>query len=106
MDALRLKQFGQFSASVEVGLQEYDTKEGPGLLLSSLLDRYGNDEIKREPLKPSEEEKVRVELDGVVYAGFVQQGEVFIEGEEFGPFGKRVEDLVKAKRSSIRILPP
>ena len=62
VDALRLKQFGQFSASVEVGLQEYDTKEGPGLLLSSLLDRYGNDEIKREPLKPSEEEKEKREI--------------------------------------------
>lgn len=71
VDAMRLKQFGQFSASVEVGLQEYDNKDGPSLLLSSLLDRYGKDidEIKKirveqglPPFKPSEEEREKREI--------------------------------------------
>lgn len=39
--ALRLQQFGAFSASVEVGLQEYrDANGGPATLLQSLLKRY------------------------------------------------------------------
>jgi len=38
---LRLKQFAAFSASVEVGLQEYrDPETGPKTLLRSLLKRY------------------------------------------------------------------
>ena len=36
----RLRQFGAFSASVEVGLQEYAGPEGPKRLMQSLLDRY------------------------------------------------------------------
>ncbi len=71
VDAIRLKQFGQFSASVEVGLQEYDTKDGPRRLLASLLDRYGKsmEEIKAirsenglPALKPSEEERQKREI--------------------------------------------
>jgi len=37
---IRLKQFGAFSASVEVGLQEYRGPEGPARLMTSLLQRY------------------------------------------------------------------
>lgn len=37
---LRLEQFGAFSASVEVGLQEYRGPDGPKTLLRSLLTRY------------------------------------------------------------------
>lgn len=71
VDMMRLKQFGQFSASVEVGLLEYDSKEGPALLLSSLLERYGKDidEVKKmreekglPPFKPIEEEKEKREI--------------------------------------------
>lgn len=40
VDQLRLRQFGAFSASVEVGLQEYRGPEGPRRLMRSLLKRY------------------------------------------------------------------
>ena len=43
VDAMRLLQFGAFSASVEVGLQEYRGPEGPRLLMANLLRRYGPD---------------------------------------------------------------
>lgn len=68
---MRLKQFGSFSASVEVGLQEYEGEGGPKTLMSSLLDRYGKDieEIKsiREqkglpPYKAYEEERIKGEI--------------------------------------------
>ena len=36
----RLQQFAAFSASVEVGLQEYEGSEGPAKLLQSLQQRY------------------------------------------------------------------
>ena len=36
----RLQQFGAFSASVEVGLQEYEGSDGPCRLLESMLKRY------------------------------------------------------------------
>jgi solute carrier family 25 (mitochondrial phosphate transporter), member 3 len=37
---LRFKQFGAFSASVEVGLQEYRGPDGPVKLMNALLKRY------------------------------------------------------------------
>eukprot|EP00815_Leptocylindrus_aporus_P000527 CAMPEP_0116067676 /NCGR_PEP_ID=MMETSP0322-20121206/11191_1 /TAXON_ID=163516 /ORGANISM="Leptocylindrus danicus var. apora, Strain B651" /LENGTH=976 /DNA_ID=CAMNT_0003554609 /DNA_START=139 /DNA_END=3066 /DNA_ORIENTATION=- len=40
VNQMRLRQFGAFSASVEVGLQEYEDEEGPGRLLRSLLKRF------------------------------------------------------------------
>lgn len=40
VNELRLRQFGAFSASVEVGLQDYEGDDGPKRLLSSLLRRY------------------------------------------------------------------
>ena len=67
----RLKQFGSFSASVEVGLQEYEDVDGPKRLMASLLDRYGKDieEIKivREqtglsPYKAYKEERIKGEI--------------------------------------------
>jgi len=58
VSALRLQQFGAFSASVEVGLQEYRGKDGPRRLLDNLLDRYCPDQEdlekdrEKEGLKP------------------------------------------------------
>lgn len=43
VENIRLKQFGAFAASVEVGLQDYEGtngKDGPGELLQDLLERY------------------------------------------------------------------
>ena len=40
VEEIRLKQFGAFSASVEVGLQEYRGSDGPAKLMESLLIRY------------------------------------------------------------------
>ena len=60
----RLKQFGSFSASVEVGLQEYQTADGPERLMKALIKRYcprmddvnANRELRGlPPLKPQEE---------------------------------------------------
>lgn len=41
VEEIRLQQFAAFSASVEVGLQEYKGKEGALLLLQDLVARYG-----------------------------------------------------------------
>ena len=43
VEAIRLKQFAAFSASVEVGLQEYRGQNGPAKLMESLLIRYTPD---------------------------------------------------------------
>lgn len=43
VNALRLQQFGAFSASVEVGLQEYRDADGPSRLMKALLSRYSPD---------------------------------------------------------------
>eukprot|EP00980_Cylindrotheca_fusiformis_P017263 scaffold5342_cov104-Cylindrotheca_fusiformis.AAC.5 len=51
---IRLKQFGAFSASVEVGLQEYRDKDGPARLMQSLLSRYCPD---METVRREREEK-------------------------------------------------
>jgi hypothetical protein len=40
VEKIRLQQFGAFSASVEVGLQEYRGSDGPAQLMDSLLTRY------------------------------------------------------------------
>lgn len=41
VEAIRLKQFGAFSASVEVGLQDYDDRnDGPAELMEALVERY------------------------------------------------------------------
>ena len=71
VDMLRLKQFGAFSASVEIGLQEYEGKDGPRRLMLSLLNRYCQDieDIKKSreerglpPFKSGEEDKLRREI--------------------------------------------
>lgn len=41
IEKLRVKQFAAFSASVEVGLQEYATSDGPQQLAEDLALRYG-----------------------------------------------------------------
>ena len=49
VDQLRMRQFGGFAASVEVGLQEYRGPEGPKRLMDALLKRYCPDpEIQKE----------------------------------------------------------
>lgn len=40
VEQVRLKQFGAFSASVEVGLQGYEGSDGPSRLMQALLARY------------------------------------------------------------------
>ncbi|CAJ1961731.1 unnamed protein product [Cylindrotheca closterium] len=40
VELVRLKQFGAFSASVEIGLQEYGGSDGPAKLMKSLVSRY------------------------------------------------------------------
>jgi solute carrier family 25 phosphate transporter 3 len=71
VESIRLNQFGAFSASVEVGLQEYQGENGPKLLMKNLLMRYGNDieelkrqrsELKLPPLNDKEEEKLEREI--------------------------------------------
>ena len=81
VNALRLKQFGSFAASVEVGLQEFEQDDsttegqnetGPQRLMASMLNRYGKDieEIKKirteelglPPYKPFEEEREKGEI--------------------------------------------
>mmetsp|Transcript_20022 Transcript_20022/g.29684 ORF Transcript_20022/g.29684 Transcript_20022/m.29684 type:complete len:975 (-) Transcript_20022:56-2980(-) len=62
VSALRLQQFGAFSASVEVGLQEYRGTDGPRRLLNNLLARYSPDqedlekEREKEGLAPLSEQ--------------------------------------------------
>lgn len=71
VESIRLNQFGAFSASVEVGLQEYQGLNGPKLLMKNLLLRYGNDidELKQQrsqlnlpPLNEKEEERLEREV--------------------------------------------
>jgi len=66
VNSLRLKQFGAFSASVEVGLQEYRDANGPQRLMDSVLKRYCPDinslkqarsEAGQAPFSANSEEK-------------------------------------------------
>jgi len=41
VERIRFRQFGQFAASVEVGLMDFEDGEGPRRLLDSLVERYG-----------------------------------------------------------------
>jgi hypothetical protein len=41
VEKIRVEQFASFSASVEVGLQEFQGKNGPRLLIEDLVRRYG-----------------------------------------------------------------
>ena len=52
VDMMRLNQFAAFSASVEVGLQEYGGNDGPSLLLDSLLQRYCPDKNSTSLIDP------------------------------------------------------
>jgi Mitochondrial carrier protein len=42
VERLRLEQFASFSASVEVGLQDFEGPNGPSILLNDLVKRYGS----------------------------------------------------------------
>ena len=68
--AIRESQFAAFSASVEVGLQEYLGPEGPRRLMKAMIYRYCPDfeilkqirESQGQPIKPLKEEKEKLEL--------------------------------------------
>eukprot|EP00550_Attheya_septentrionalis_P008430 CAMPEP_0198284374 /NCGR_PEP_ID=MMETSP1449-20131203/3852_1 /TAXON_ID=420275 /ORGANISM="Attheya septentrionalis, Strain CCMP2084" /LENGTH=1014 /DNA_ID=CAMNT_0043981409 /DNA_START=214 /DNA_END=3258 /DNA_ORIENTATION=- len=71
VDELRLRQFAAFSASVEVGLQEYRGPDGPAALMDNLLVRYCPDQeylkIQRDaqglpPLSASAEARQQREI--------------------------------------------
>lgn len=71
VNELRLRQFGAFSASVEVGLQEYRGPDGPCTLLRSLLKRYcpsltqlkvSRDTAGLSPLSDSAEQRLDREI--------------------------------------------
>lgn len=71
VDAYRSRQFAAFSASVEVGLQEYTGSNGPKALMDSLLKRYcpdietlskAREAEKLPPLNPSEKAKLQREI--------------------------------------------
>lgn len=71
VEAIRLSQFAAFSASVEVGLQEYQGINGSKMLLKNLLKRYGNDihdlktqrsQLGQPPLSEKEEDRIIREI--------------------------------------------
>lgn len=49
VDRMRLDQFGQFAASVEVGLVDFEGDGGPGVLLESLVKRYADISLEDTP---------------------------------------------------------
>lgn len=53
VDQQRMRQFGGFAASVEVGLQEYRGPEGPKRLMNSLLKRYCPDPETQKEMSES-----------------------------------------------------
>jgi len=66
VEQVRLKQFGAFSASVEVGLQGYGGSDGPAKLMQALISRYCPDlatvREKREQLdlsKLTDEQEIK-----------------------------------------------
>ena len=59
VESIRLEQFGQFAASVEVGLIDFEGKDGVKKLIDSLVKRYGpyslaTDAAEREVRKSKE----------------------------------------------------
>ena len=59
----RNAQFAAFSASVEVGLQEYRGPDGPEKLLLSLIGRYGPDAIPRDGFSSDPSTRARQERE-------------------------------------------
>ncbi len=67
-DAVLAKQFGSFAASVEIGLQEYEGKDGALTLMKLLLDRYGLvsvDESLWTPPPSSQQQEVEKFKDNI-----------------------------------------
>jgi len=70
VNSIRERQFAAFSASVEVGLQEYLGPDGPNRLMKALIYRYCPDfealkkirEARGQPMKTSQEEKEKREM--------------------------------------------
>jgi len=69
--AVRFKQFGSFSASIEIGLQEYGGQDGPRRLMETLLTRYcpdleslkrNREKLDKAPFNPGEEKKMKREI--------------------------------------------
>ncbi|KAL7535934.1 hypothetical protein ACHAXR_006814 [Thalassiosira sp. AJA248-18] len=62
VENMRLRQFGQFAASVEVGLIDFEGKDGEGVkkLIDSLVKRYGPSSLNSsEDSSSSEDREVR-----------------------------------------------
>jgi hypothetical protein len=100
--SLRLKQFGAFSASVEVGLQEYEEKNGPARLMSSLLDRYCPDGEKLAPMRlpgmsASEMQRQEREIDEARR----QIALLFGLLEEFQPVGEITKVLAAVDNATV-----
>ena len=66
IDTMRMNQFAAFSASVEVGLQEYDGPGGQEILMDSLLKRYcpdkNSDVIIDPKVNPDKAERQQREI--------------------------------------------
>lgn len=48
VERIRFRQFGQFAASVEVGLMDFEGKDGVERLMESLVERYGPSFFSKE----------------------------------------------------------
>ena len=48
VERIRFRQFGQFAASVEVGLMDFEGKDGVERLMDSLVERYGPSFFSKE----------------------------------------------------------
>lgn len=115
VNKFRLNQFGAFSASVEVGLQEYRAKDdGPRKLLQSLLERYcpTTEAIRKsrekDGLSPlSEKEEARMERE--VKEARRQIALLFALMEKNQPvdeISKLLAAIDNGSISSVRILNP
>ncbi|GAX13669.1 hypothetical protein FisN_14Lh315 [Fistulifera solaris] len=115
VNKFRLNQFGAFSASVEVGLQEYRAKDdGPRRLLLSLLERYcpSTEALRKsrekDGLSPlSEKEEARMERE--IKEARRQIALLFALMEKNQPvdeISKLLAAIDNGSISSVRILDP
>lgn len=114
VSAIRLQQFGAFSASVEVGLQEYRGTDGPRQLLNNLLDRYSPDqedlekEREKEGLPPLSEQAKAKELREIKEArrqiallfGLMESG------QPVGELSKLLAAIDNGSITSVEIIDP
>lgn len=55
VERIRFRQFGQFAASVEVGLMDFEGKDGVENLMDSLVERYGPSFFSKEGSSSSDQ---------------------------------------------------